>query len=106
MIKPVKHSHWTAPVVPVPKNDGHLRLCGDYKIMVNGSLLVDKYPLPKLEDLFASLGGGKKFSKIYLTSAYQQLSLEEDCQELTTMNTLTRGCTNTPGYHLEFLSLP
>ena len=54
---------------------------------MNGALEVDKYPLPKPEDLFASLAGGKKFSKIDLTSAYQQLRLEEDCQELTTINT-------------------
>ena len=87
MIKPVNHSRWAAPVVPVPKNDGHLRLSGDYKVTVNGALEVDKYPLPNPEDLFASLAGGKKFSKIDLTSAYQQLRLEEDCQELTTFNT-------------------
>ena len=74
-------------IVPVPKNDGHLRLCGDYKITVNPAMDVDKYPLPKPDDLFASLAGGKKFSKIDLTSAYQQLSLAEECQELTTINT-------------------
>ena len=74
-------------MVPVPKNDGHLRLCGDYKVTINPAIEIDQYPLPKPEDLFATLAGGKKFSKIDLTSAYQQLSLEEDCQELVTINT-------------------
>ena len=87
VIKPVSHSQWAAPVVPVPKSDGHIRLCGDYKTTVNPALDVDKYPLPKPEDLFASLAGGKKFSKIDLTSAYQQVSLAEECEEFTTINT-------------------
>ena len=87
VLKPVMHSQWAAPVVPVPKNDGHIRLCGDYKVTINPALEVDKYPLPKPDDLFASLAGGKKFSKIDLTNAYQQLNLTEECQELTTINT-------------------
>ena len=74
-------------MVPVPKNDGHLRLCWDYKVTINPAIEIDQYPLPKPEDLLATLAGGKKFSKIDLTSAYQQLSLEEDCQELVAINT-------------------
>ena len=88
VLKPVMHSQWAASVNPVPKNDGHLRLCSNYKITLNPAMEVDKYPLPKPEDLFVSLAGGKKFSKIDLTSAYQQfISLAEECQELTTINT-------------------
>ena len=70
IIEKVTHSQWAAPVVPVPKGDGRIRLCGDYKVTINPALEVDKYPLPKPNDLFATLAGGKKFSKIDLTHAY------------------------------------
>ena len=78
IIEKVPHSKWAAPIVPVPKGDGKIRICGDYKVTVNQSLQVDQYPLPKPEDLFASLAGGAKFSKIDLTQAYLQLQLEEE----------------------------
>ena len=58
IIEKVTHSEWASPVVAVPKEGGVLRLCGDYKITLNPVLEVDKYPLPKPDDLFASLAGG------------------------------------------------
>ena len=87
IMQKVTTSNWATPVVPVPKGDGKLRLCGDYKTTVNPALEVDQYPLPKPEELFATLAGGKHFSKIDLTHAYQQMSLREDCRELVTINT-------------------
>ena len=41
VLQQVKHSHWAVPVIPVPKNDGHLRLCGDYKVSVNPAMEID-----------------------------------------------------------------
>ena len=35
IVRKVKHSHWAAPVVPVPKNNGSIRLCGNYKTTTN-----------------------------------------------------------------------
>ena len=60
ILEKVKHSEWVAPVV-VPKGNGQLRLCGDYKATVNPVLMVDKYPLPKPEDLTSDLAGGLRF---------------------------------------------
>ena len=87
IIEKVPHSKWAAPILPVPKGDGKIRLCGDYKVTVNQSLEIDQYPLPKPEDLFASLSGGEKFSKIDLTQAYLQMTLEEESREYVTVNT-------------------
>ena len=73
--------------MPLPKGDGKIRICRDYKVTVYQSLHVDQYPLSKPEDLFASLAGGAKFSKIDLTQAYLQLQLEEESKEFVTVNT-------------------
>ena len=51
------------------------------------SLEVDQYPLPKPEELFASLSGGKKFTKLDLSQAYQQIVLDDQSKDLVTINT-------------------
>ena len=81
IISKVTHSEWAAPIVPVPKNNG---ICGDYKVKINQALDVDQYPLPGPEDLFVTLAGGNKFTKLDLSQAYQQLTLDEN---LVTINT-------------------
>ncbi|XP_042625658.1 uncharacterized protein K02A2.6-like [Cyprinus carpio] len=85
VISPVEHSDWATPVVPVSKKDGTVRLCGDFKITINPSLCVDKYPIPCIEDLFASLAGGQCFSKLDLSNAYLQMEVEENSRELLTI---------------------
>ena len=70
VIQPVTHSDWATPVVPVVKHDGSVRLCGDYKITVNKVAKFDSYPLPRIDDLFASLSGGQTFKKLDLAHAY------------------------------------
>ena len=87
VIKPVQISHWAAPIVPVVKPDGSVRICGDYKVTLNCAAKTDAYPLPKIDDLFASLSGGKLFSKMDLASAYLQIPLDEESKEYTTINT-------------------
>ena len=54
----VKYSDWATPVVPIPKPDGMVRVCGDFKITVNPALHIDQHPIPKAEDLIATLAGG------------------------------------------------
>ena len=51
-----------SPIVPVPKSDGAIRICGDYKVTINPSLQVDKYHLPRPNELFTCLTGGKVFT--------------------------------------------
>ena len=81
------HKSMGTPLVVVPKKDGSLRLCGDYRLTVNNAIEVDAHPLPKPEEIFATLSGGEKFTKIDLSSAYQQLLLEQQSRELVTINT-------------------
>ena len=87
IIYPVDYSEWATPLVCIPKADGRVRLCGDYKVTVNPQIHCDQYPIPTPEEVFSSLVGGKKFSKIDLKCAYQQMMLDEKSQELVTINT-------------------
>ena len=86
ILKKVTYSEWAAPIVAVPKKDGKHRICGDYKVSVNQALEVDQYPLAKPEDLFATLAGGKTFTVLDLSQAYQ-LVLDEDSTKYLTINT-------------------
>ena len=73
------HSDWVAPIVPVPKKDGRFRICGDYKVTVNQVLLVEQCPLPKPEDLSATLAGD-------LSQTFLQVQLDEQSKSYTTVN--------------------
>jgi hypothetical protein len=83
----VDHSDWAAPIVPVPKSDGTMRICGDFKVTINPVLRMEQYPIPKIEDIFSNLAGGEKFSKIDLAQAYNQIELDEASKPYLTINT-------------------
>ena len=68
IISPVQFSSWAAPIVPVVKSSGKIRICGDYKVTINQALQPNSYPLPRVDELFASLSGGCYFSKLDLSS--------------------------------------
>ena len=73
--------------MPVPKRDGSIRVCGDFKVTINPYVNVDQYPLPKPTDLMTCLTGGKIFTKLDLTAAYQQMLLDDDSSKLVVINT-------------------
>ena len=87
IIVPIRFSKWAAPIVPVMKSDGSIRICGDFKQTVNKSARTEVYPLPRIEELFACLSGGQTFTTLDLSHAYLQLELENESQELVTINT-------------------
>ena len=74
-------------MVPILKPDRTLRLCGDYKVTVNKVTKTESYPLPRIEELFSSLTGGKSFTKLNLSHAYLQVELQEASKEYVTINT-------------------
>ena len=79
VIQPVRFSDGAAPIVPVLKSDGRVRICGDYKVTNNRAARLEKYPLP--------LAGGKTFSQLDLSHAYLQIPLDEASRRLVTINT-------------------
>lgn len=87
LLEKVERSEWATPIVVVPKKNGAVRICGDYKITLNPALVVDEYPLPTIEELFSKMAGGEKFSKIDLTKAYLQLEIHPEDRHLLTLNT-------------------
>ena len=87
LIEKTNYSEWAIPVVPIPKDDSTIRLCGDFKVTINPVLEVDQQPVPRVEDLFATLAGGQKFTKLDLSHAYQQVLLEPESRKFVTIST-------------------
>ena len=79
-------SPWGAHVLFVKKKDGTWRLCVDYR-QLNKVTIHNKYPLPRIDDLFDQLQGAKLFSKIGLRSGYHQLRIRESDVPKTTFRT-------------------
>ena len=90
-------SPWGAPVLFVKKKDGTLWLCVDYR-KLNKMTVKNKYPLPRIDDLFDQLKGASVFSKIYLRSGYHQLRIKDTDVHKTTFRTRYG--------HYEFLVMP
>ena len=69
-------SPWGAPVLFVKKKDGSMRMCIDYREL-NKKTVKNKYPLPRIDDLFDQLQGSSFFSKIDLRSGYHQVRVAD-----------------------------
>lgn len=69
---------WSSvPVLFVKKKDNTLRLCIDYRHLINKVTIHNKYHLPRIDDLFDQLKGASVFSKINLRSGFHQLKIRE-----------------------------
>jgi len=84
-IKPSK-SPYGAPILFVHKKDGMLRMCVDYRAL-NKATMKNRYPLPRIDDLFDRLSGAKVFSRIDLRSGYYQIRIVEGDEEKTACRT-------------------
>ena len=83
----VSTSQWAAPMVIALNINGRFRICDDYKVTVNQALDVEEYPLPTPEKLFSILSGGRIFSKLDISQAYLQVSVDEASKPYLTVNT-------------------
>lgn len=75
-------SAWSAPVVMVPKKDGGVRLCIDYR-RLNEVTIPDSYPMPRIDDLLQATGGTAYMSTMDLRAGYHQIQVHPDDRDKT-----------------------
>ena len=101
IIEPVEVSNWATPIVCVAKTDGSVRVCGDYKGTVNPAIQTEQFPIPTLEEIRGKVSTWRKFTKIDLRSAYQQMVLDKGSKQLS-RSTPTRAYFDILDCHLVF----
>jgi hypothetical protein len=98
IISKVATSDWGSPLVVIPKPDGNVRLCVDYKIGVNERLVNANYPIRRIDDILNSLRNSRYFCRLDLYKAYLHVLVDEESSQIQTIAT-HRGT-----YHMNRLS--
>ena len=77
------NSPWASPIVLIPKKDGSIRFCVDYR-KLNQKTKLNRWPLPHIQDCLSLFQGAQWFSVLDLFSGYWQIKMEENSKEFTT----------------------
>lgn len=87
ILEKLTYSQWGTPVVPVTKQNGKVRLCADYRATLNRNLENDNYPIPRIEEIFAKLSGGKYFCTLDINQAYLHMMTSDETAEMQAIST-------------------
>lgn len=87
IITKVNLSDWGSPLVVVPKPDGKIRLCVDYKAGVNPQLVSGHYPIKRIEEILHSLRDSTHFCTLDLYKAYLHVKVDEESKAIQTIST-------------------
>lgn len=87
IIEPVEYSEWASGVVPVLKENGKIRLCGNFKPTINPCLQDLSPPQIHMDDILAKLSGSKFFTTLDLSAAYNQMEVDSSYRDLLTIAT-------------------
>ena len=85
-IRPVKRETWLSPIVVVPKKNGKIRVCVDYR-KLNAVTITDAFPLPFTDSVLDVVAGHEMYSFLDGFSGYNQVYMHPDDQEKTTFVT-------------------
>lgn len=80
-------SDWGSPLVVIPKADGGVRLCVDYKVGVNERIIDAHYPIRKIDEILNSLHNSKYFCRLDLYKAYLHLEVDDESKVIQTIST-------------------
>ncbi len=74
-------SSWASPCLLVPKSDGTMRFCTDFR-KVNSVTKPDSFPLPRMDDCIDQVGPARFVSKFDLLKGYWQVPLSDRAREI------------------------